>query len=137
MNQVNYSTRPTQPTIQQKETIQDKTVRKLQQYAVQHPVQYTLYILVFGLFLGLVVLGWGLWPVQWTDATPAQLGEYDRNLLLINVSELFAFDNNTGKVKRSLSYWNGRGYACELITEVDFESQLRLMAMVFAIGEKC
>jgi hypothetical protein len=29
--------------------------------------------LVVGLFVGLVVLGWGLWPVQWTNATPLSL----------------------------------------------------------------
>jgi hypothetical protein len=26
-----------------------------------------------GLFIGLVVLGWGLWPVQWTNADPSSL----------------------------------------------------------------
>jgi hypothetical protein len=29
--------------------------------------------LIVGLFIGLVILGWGLWPVQWTNATPASL----------------------------------------------------------------
>ncbi len=29
--------------------------------------------LVVGIFIGLVVLGWGLFPVQWKDATPALL----------------------------------------------------------------
>lgn len=28
---------------------------------------------IVGLFIGLVVLGWWLWPVQWTDASPADL----------------------------------------------------------------
>lgn len=28
---------------------------------------------VIGLFIGLVVLGWWLWPVQWTDAGPSDL----------------------------------------------------------------
>lgn len=28
---------------------------------------------VVGLVIGLVVLGWWLWPVQWTDASPAEL----------------------------------------------------------------
>ncbi len=30
---------------------------------------------VIGLIIGLVVLGWGLWPVTWTDAAPAHLRE--------------------------------------------------------------
>ena len=28
---------------------------------------------VIGLFIGLIVLGWGLWPVQWTNADPSSL----------------------------------------------------------------
>ncbi|HEX9014248.1 MAG TPA: hypothetical protein VF813_12050, partial [Anaerolineaceae bacterium] len=29
--------------------------------------------LVVGLLIGLFVLGWGLWPVKWVDASPAFL----------------------------------------------------------------
>ena len=29
--------------------------------------------LVIGLILGWFVIGWGLWPVQWTDAAPQDL----------------------------------------------------------------
>jgi hypothetical protein len=29
--------------------------------------------IIVGLFIGLVVLGWGLWPVQWTNASPTSL----------------------------------------------------------------
>jgi hypothetical protein len=32
--------------------------------------------LIVGLFFGLVVLGWGLWPVQWTNAAPSSLQQY-------------------------------------------------------------
>ncbi len=32
---------------------------------------------VVGLVIGLVVLGWGLWPVVWTDASPEQLRAAD------------------------------------------------------------
>jgi hypothetical protein len=28
---------------------------------------------IIGVLIGLIVLGWGLWPVKWTDASPAQL----------------------------------------------------------------
>ena len=34
--------------------------------------------LVVGLFIGLVILGWWLFPVQWTDASPADLREDSR-----------------------------------------------------------
>ena len=39
-------------------------------------------MLVIGLVIGLVVLGWGLWPVEWVDASPSQLqSEYKRDYL--------------------------------------------------------
>ena len=37
------------------------------------PIVAATVAFVVGLFLGLVVLGWGLMPVQWTDAAPADL----------------------------------------------------------------
>jgi hypothetical protein len=40
---------------------------------LKKPVVTAILGLVVGLFIGLVVLGWGLWPVQWTNATPLSL----------------------------------------------------------------
>lgn len=40
---------------------------------LKKPVVAGVASLVVGLFVGLVVLGWGLWPVQWTNATPSSL----------------------------------------------------------------
>ncbi len=42
---------------------------------IKKPVVLGAIILAFivGLFIGLVVLGWGVMPVQWTDAAPADL----------------------------------------------------------------
>lgn len=37
------------------------------------PLNIGIIAFVAGLFIGLVVLGWWLWPVQWTDAGPADL----------------------------------------------------------------
>ncbi len=38
--------------------------------------------LVVGIIIGLVVLGWGVWPVEWVDAAPSQLqNEYKRDYL--------------------------------------------------------
>ena len=40
---------------------------------LKKPVVAAVLGFVVGLFIGLVVLGWGLWPVQWTNADPASL----------------------------------------------------------------
>ena len=40
---------------------------------MKKPVVAAVLGFVVGLFIGLVVLGWGLWPVQWTNADPSSL----------------------------------------------------------------
>jgi hypothetical protein len=40
---------------------------------IKNPLVLGLVGFVVGLVFGLVVLGWWLWPVNWTDATPAEL----------------------------------------------------------------
>jgi hypothetical protein len=45
---------------------------KILEYMKKPVVAAALGFLV-GLFIGLVVLGWGLWPVQWTNAAPSSL----------------------------------------------------------------
>jgi len=58
------------------------TLRKIfsKSYAVP------LIALVGGLILGLVVLGWWLWPVEWVDASPSQLqNEYKRDYLCMTI----------------------------------------------------
>lgn len=49
---------------------------------IKKPVALGLAGLVLGLVIGLVVLGWGLWPLQWVDAAPADLQmDYQRDYL--------------------------------------------------------
>jgi hypothetical protein len=40
---------------------------------LNRPLWVGIISFVVGLFIGLVVLGWWLWPVQWTDAGPSDL----------------------------------------------------------------
>jgi hypothetical protein len=44
---------------------------------------------VVGLFIGLVVLGWGLWPVQWTNADPSSLRPDLQDQYLVMVIDSF------------------------------------------------
>ncbi len=39
----------------------------------RNPIVVGIAGFVIGALFGLVVLGWWIWPVQWTDATPAEL----------------------------------------------------------------
>ncbi len=40
---------------------------------LKKPVVIGVAGLVLGLFIGWFVIGWGIWPVKWVDATPSQL----------------------------------------------------------------
>ncbi|MEZ4517490.1 MAG: hypothetical protein R3C44_11880 [Chloroflexota bacterium] len=57
---------------------------------------------ILGLIIGLVVLGWWLFPVEYTGATPAGLFPEYQTLYVRNVAELFSFDNNQEKVRAAL-----------------------------------
>ena len=50
---------------------------------------------VLGLVLGLVVLGWWLWPVQWTNADPADLRDSQRDTYLQMIADSFALNGNS------------------------------------------
>ena len=45
---------------------------QIREYA-KRPLVVGIATFVVGLIIGLVVLGWGLWPVQWYDASPENL----------------------------------------------------------------
>jgi hypothetical protein len=47
---------------------------------------------VGGLLIGLIVLGWWIWPVQWKDAAPADLEEGYRQSYLVTVAGLYEAD---------------------------------------------
>jgi hypothetical protein len=50
------------------------------------PISFGLVGLIVGIFIGLVVLGWGLWPLQWVDASPSALQmDYQRDYLCMMI----------------------------------------------------
>lgn len=53
---------------------------------LQKPISLGVAGLVVGLVIGLVGLGWGLWPLQWTDAAPSDLqDDYQRDYLCMTI----------------------------------------------------
>ena len=55
---------------------------------------------VLGLVLGLVVLGWWLWPVQWTNADPSDLRASHQDVYLQMIADSFALNGN-GELARA------------------------------------
>lgn len=95
----------------------------------QRPGLAALVAFIAGLIIGLVVLGWGLFPVEYTGADPSGLfPEYQANVVR-NAAELYAFDNNQEKLRNTLSGWGGDAVACELAqNSLDPADQQRLVA---------
>jgi hypothetical protein len=63
---------------------------------LKRPFVAALLGFVAGLFIGLVVLGWGLWPVQWTDAAPSDLrSDLQQDYLRMAIDSYKANPNDT------------------------------------------
>lgn len=95
----------------------------------RRPGLSVLIAFIAGLIIGLVVLGWGLFPVQYEGADPSGLfPEYQANLVR-GAAELYAFDNNQEKLRATLSSWGGDKIACDLArNSLDAADQQRLVA---------
>ena len=95
----------------------------------QRPGLTALVAFIAGLIIGLVVLGWGLFPVEYTGADPSGLFPEYQAVYVRNAAELYAFDNNQEKLRSALSGWGGDAIACELAqASLDPADQQRMIA---------
>lgn len=52
----------------------------------KQPINIGIIGLIVGMLIGLIGLGWGLWPLKWVDASPADLQEdYQRDYLCMTI----------------------------------------------------
>ncbi len=71
---------------------------------IKQPLVLACASLVLGLILGLVVLGWGLWPVSWSNASPHDLQmDYQRDYLCMIIDSYVRNQNQDLMRLR----WNG------------------------------
>jgi len=90
---------------------------------------------VLGLIIGLVVLGWYVWPVEWTDATPAQLAPEYQSAYVKMTADLYSLNNNTEMVQQALGGWGGDVVACNLAESTTDEGErARLEATATAVN---
>lgn len=64
---------------------------------------------VLGLVIGLVVLGWWLWPVKWTNADPADLRPSHKETYLQMIAESFAETGDAEVARSRLEALKGPG----------------------------
>ena len=100
----------------------------------KYPVWSMLAAFLAGLFIGLVVLGWYVFPVQWEDATPGQLAQPYQDAYVKMVAELYSFNGNAEMVQQSLGGWagdvSGDQAACNLAAQTtDPAERARLEAV--------
>jgi hypothetical protein len=105
----------------------------------RRPGLTALIAFIAGLVIGLVVLGWGLFPVQFEGADPSGMFPQYRDIYIRNAAELFSFDNNQEKLRTALSGWGGDEYACEMAqSSLDPADQQRLIAAATIVnGQGC
>jgi hypothetical protein len=58
---------------------------------------------VVGLFIGLVVLGWWLWPVQWTDAGPSDLRIEYQEIYLRMAIDSYTLNQDTAQAQQRIA----------------------------------
>ncbi|MCB8988061.1 MAG: hypothetical protein H6661_09980 [Ardenticatenaceae bacterium] len=90
-----------------------------------------------GALLGLVVLGWWLFPVQWVDAGLGQLRAEDRALYIQLAADMYSIDNNVERAQRVMA-WDTDGTAvCRAVGEATNPDQAaRLAYLVMAVREE-
>jgi len=108
----------TQPTAKQQA---DMYVMIGKQMASSYPWWAMLIAFLMGAAVGLIVLGWWLWPVQWTQAKPASLSNDPQN----NKGYMQAYLNfaattyGTGSMSlEQTAYFLGEGWTVQDVTAV-------------------
>ena len=105
----------------------------------ERPGLIALIAFVVGLILGLVVLGWGLFPVEYTGADPSGMFTEYQATYVRNAAELYSFNNNQEALRSALGTWGGDVVACELArASTDPADQQRLIAAATIVnGQGC
>ena len=62
--------------------------------------------LIIGIIVGLPILGWGLWPVKWTDADPYDMRVDHKQEYVAMVVDSYALNRDADLAKKRLAGWN-------------------------------
>lgn len=77
---------------------------------------FSLFSFIAGLIIGLVVLGWLIWPVQWVDAAPPDLHPAFQRIYVEMIVDTFESQPDVALARSRLSPW-GEQDALALLRE--------------------
>lgn len=83
-------------------------------FVEQKPGLLAIIAFIAGLIIGLVVLGWWLWPVEYVGAGIGDLTEESQALVLQSAANAYAVDRDGARVQNLLGGWSGAVAACRL-----------------------
>lgn len=86
---------------------------------------------LIGVAIGLPLLGWWLWPVQWTNASFNELGPTEQALVIETVADYYAYSRDPVRVAAVLHDWqDGESLVCAMAAqEDDFWAKARLISI--------
>lgn len=97
--------------------------------------------LVVGILIGWLGIGWGLWPVEYTDSNPVSLYAGARADYVQMVADSYSQTGNQEQATDRMQGWPGNAeYACQLANEATDPvkaAQLQALTQVLSPGVDC
>ena len=91
---------------------------------------------LIGLLIGWWVIGWGIWPVQWTNALPPDLRAGERDEYLTMVAESYAAGGNADMAKSRVAAWSPQALSQDLANlQTRLASNPQQVAKVLALSQ--
>jgi hypothetical protein len=106
------------------------------EFVKNRPGLSLLLTFIVGWFVGLVIFGWWLTPVQWTDAYPDTWAPQYQDAYIQSTADLYSFQNDPVAVQTAFVGWSDPyGSICETATRTTDPADLqRLDAIAIIMG---
>lgn len=98
-----------------------------------------LIAILIGMGIGLFI-GWVVWPVEWTDATPNELSAQYKAFYVNGISYAYAATGDAEMVNQALGAWGGDVAACQLASKSQDAAEIARLESVATIvngGQGC
>jgi len=105
----------------------------------RRPGNLIVFAFVAGLAAGWLLIGWLIWPVEYSGARIQHLDAVAQEPILLAAAELYARNGDADMVHRALDGWNGEVVICQMAGATDdLATATKLQAMANVItGREC